>query len=437
MGTLVAEKAESGRQESDAQRNVLEKVVTAIAPQRWSILSNRDYLYFLTARTLSSIAIRMQAVAVGWQVYETTRSPLDLGWVGLSQFLPFVLLVLPAGHAADRFDRRRIATLCIATQVLCVLALLGLSIRGLPSAWPVFGIMVVFGASRAFYIPAMQALVPGLVSSAELKSAVGLNVSVTQIAFVVGPAFGGLLYLLGPIVVYAVGASLLLVAVVTLTMIRRGAHDDRDDEPTSWHTVLAGLRFLKSKPTMLGAMTLDLFAVLFGGATALLPVYASDILHVGPDGLGWLRAAPGIGASICALLLAFYPVSRFVGRWILGSVGIFGLATILFGVTESFTIAMVALVAVGASDMVSVYVRNLLVQLETPDAIRGRVNAVSAVMIGASNELGEFESGLLASWVGAVRSVVIGGVATVAVVAAWTRLFPSLVKLDRFSQSNS
>jgi hypothetical protein len=222
-----------------------------------------------------------------------------------------------------------------------------------------------------------------------------------------------------------------------LLMIRGGAHAERENEPTTWHTVLAGLRFLKSQPVMLGAMTLDLFAVLFGGATALLPIYASDILHVGPDGLGWLRAAPGIGASACALLLALTPISRHVGRWILGSVAVFGLSTIAFGLTDTFAISMLALVVIGASDMVSVYVRNLLVQLETPDEIRGRVNAVSAVMIGASNELGEFESGLLASWVGAVRAAVIGGVATVAVVGIWTRLFPGLGKMDRFSQPNT
>jgi MFS family permease len=301
----------------------------------------------------------------------------------------------------------------------------------------VFAIMLLFGASRAFYIPSMQALVPALVSAAELKSAVGLNVSVTQIAFVVGPALGGLLYLLGPIVVYGSGATLLIASVFMLFAIRKGAHAVQQNEPTTWHTVLAGFRFLKSKPIMLGAMTLDLFAVLFGGATALLPIFAADILHVGPDGLGWLRAAPGVGASICALVLAVSPISRQVGKWILGSVAVFGLATIVFGLTESFAIAMIALVIVGASDMVSVYVRNLLVQLETPDAIRGRVNAVSAVMIGASNELGEFESGLLASWVGAVKAVVIGGVATVAVVGLWTRLFPGLRKMDRFSQTGA
>jgi len=409
----------------------------SIAAQRWSILRNRDYMLFLTARTLSSVAIRMQAVAVGWQVYETTKSPLDLGWVALSQFIPFIVLVLPAGHAADRFDRRRIAIACVGAQVMCIFALLTLSVDGLSSAWPVFAIMLLFGATRAFYIPSMQALVPALVTSAELKSAVGLNVSVTQIAFVVGPALGGLLYLLGPIVVYGSGGALLLASVLMLIAIRKGAHAVQANEPATWHTVLAGFRFLQSKPVMLGAMTLDLFAVLFGGATALLPIFAADILHVGPDGLGWLRAAPGLGASACAFVLAVSPISRHVGPWILGSVAAFGLATIAFGLTESFAIAMVALVIVGASDMVSVYVRNLLVQLETPDAIRGRVNAVSAVMIGASNELGEFESGLLASWVGAVRAVMIGGVATVAVVGIWMRLFPGLRKMDRFSQTGT
>ena len=402
--------------------------------RRWPLLGNKDYALFLGARTLSSIAIRMQAVAVGWQVYATTHSALDLGWVAFSQFLPFVFFVLPAGHAADRFDRRRIATLCIATQLLCIAVLLLLSIRGLSSAWPVFAVMVLFGVSRAFYMPAMQALVPALVRAEQLQSAVGLNVTVTQIAFFVGPAVGGLLYLFGPVTVYGTGAALLFLAVLMVAAIRSGAHAVVSKEPTTWRTLLAGLRFLRLKPTMLGAMTLDLFAVLFGGATALLPVYASDILHVGPDGLGWLRAAPGVGASLCALWLAARPITHRVGHWILGSVAVFGLATVVFGLTKSFAIALLALTIVGASDMVSVYVRNLLVQLETPDEIRGRVNALSAVMIGASNELGEFESGLVASWVGAVGSVVIGGAATLCIVALWTRLFPPLVKLDRFEQ---
>jgi MFS family permease len=395
--------------------------------------TNRDFMFFLFARALSSVAVRMQAVAVGWQVYETTRSALDLGWVGLSQFLPFIVLVLPAGHVADRFDRRRIATLCFLIQIVCILALLTFTVRGLTSAWPVFAVMSLFGQSRAFYIPAMQALVPGLVASAHVNRAVGLNVTVSQISTVIGPALGGVLYLIGPNVVYSVGAGLLLLAAVALMGIRR-VQVLRESEPTTWHTVLAGLRFVWSKPIMLGAMSLDLFAVLFAGATALLPIYASDILHIGPDGLGWLRAAPGVGASICALLLAVYPITRRVGVWILSSVAVFGLATVMFGLTTQFSIAMLALIVIGGSDMVSVYVRNLLVQLETPDAIRGRVNAVSAVMIGASNELGEFESGVLASWLGAVRAVVIGGVVTVGVAGLWTKLFPDLRKMDRFSQ---
>lgn len=394
---------------------------------------NRDFLFFLSARALSSVAVRMQAVAVGWQIYEATHSALDLGWVGLSQFLPFIVLILPAGHLADRVDRRRIATLCVLTQVACIVALLALTMNGLKVVWPVFAVMALFGVSRAFYIPAMQALVPALVAPADLNRAVGLNVTVSQIATVLGPALGGILYLLGPNVVYGVGAVLLASATLMLFAIRRGAHAKREAEPTTWDSLLAGLRFVWSKPIMLGAMSLDLFAVLLGGATALLPIYASDILHVGPDGLGWLRAAPGVGASLCAVWLATNPITRRVGHWILISVAIFGLATLVFGLTTDFYIAFAALVVVGASDMVSVYVRNLLVQLTTPDAIRGRVNAVGAVMIGASNELGEFESGVLASWVGAVRAVVIGGAATLGIVLLWTRLFPGLLKLDRFS----
>ncbi|MBC7984506.1 MAG: MFS transporter [Candidatus Obscuribacterales bacterium] len=399
------------------------------------LLQNRDFLFFLGARSFSSVAIRMLAVAVGWQIYETTRSPLDLGWVGLSQFLPFIVLVLPAGHAADRLDRRRISALCMAVQILCVLALLVLTVRGLVAVWPVFAVMALFGVSRAFYIPAMQALVPGLVPSADLNRAVGLNVTVSQLSTVIGPVLGGVLYLWGPTAVYATSACLLLIAASMLMGIRARSKIATSNEPTTWHTLLAGLRFVKSKSIILGALTLDLFAVLFGGVTALLPIYASDILHVGPGGLGLLRAAPGVGASLCALALAVLPISRFVGRWILSSVAIFGLATVVFGLTTHFLVALIALTVIGASDMVSVYVRNLLVQLETPDEIRGRVNAVSAVMIGASNELGEFESGVLASWCGAVRAVVIGGVATLTIVGLWTRLFPALGKMDRFSPS--
>ena len=393
-------------------------------------------MLFLSARALSSIAIRMQAVAVGWQVYETTHSALDLGFVSLALFLPFIVLVLPAGHVADHVDRRYVATLCVVLQTVCATALLWLSWRGLHAVWPVFFVMAAFGASRAFYIPVMQALVPNLVALPDLNRAVALNATVTQVALVIGPALGGVLYLLGPTFLYGAVAATFAVTVMLLLNLRRGAQAEKTREPIGWATLLSGLRFVRSKPVILGALSLDLFAVLFGGATALLPIYASDILHVGPDGLGWLRAAPGVGASLCAFWLSAFPIARRVGRWTLISVAMFGFATIVFGLTTSFALALIALAVAGASDMVSVYVRNMLVQLETPDAIRGRVSAVNAVMIGASNELGEFESGLVASWVGAVRSVVIGGVATLVITGCWSRLFPALRKMDRFSQTN-
>lgn len=402
-----------------------------------ALLKERDFSLFLGARALSAVAIRMQAVAVGWQAYETTHSALDLGLISLALFLPFILLVLPAGYAADHFDRRRVAALCLTLQAACAAALAWLSWRGLASIWPVLVTMAFFGASRAFYMPVMQALAPNLVPPNLLNRAIALNSTVTQIALVIGPAVGGVLYLFGPIALYCIVAAILLAAIMLVASLRRGSQGVRNIEPVSWTTILSGMHFLRGQPAMFGAMSLDLVAVLFGGATALLPIYARDILHVGPDGLGWLRAASGIGATICAFWLSMRPIERHVGPWILWSVALFGAATAIFGVATNFWVALCALIVAGGADMVSVYVRNMIIQLETPDHLRGRVNAVSAVMIGASNELGEFESGLLASWVGAVRSVVIGGVVTLGVTGCWARLFPALRKMDRFSQRES
>lgn len=374
----------------------------------------------------------MQIVAVGWQLYAMTRDPLDLGLMGLSQFLPFVLLILPAGHIADHRDRRRILTLCYSVEVICAIALLLFTIRGLEITWPVFAAMALLGAARAFSMPSSQALLPNLTPPESFTRAVALNSSVYQIATVLGPALGGVLYLAGPRVVYASVAVLAAVAVVLMLRVRAGARTDAAHEAANLHTLLSGLRFVRSKPVVLGAISLDLFAVLLGGATALLPLFASDVLRVGPGGLGLLRTAPGVGASLCALVLAVSPIARNVGRWMFGGVAAFGIATIVFGVSTNFLLSLIALTVLGAADMVSVYVRHLLVQLETPDAIRGRVSAVSAVFIGASNELGDFESGLTARWWGAVRAVVIGGVATIAVTAVWIRLFPALWKMERF-----
>lgn len=401
---------------------------------RASLAGNRDFVLYLSARFLATLAVQMQTVAVGWQVYEVTRDPLDLGLVGLSQFLPFVLLILPAGQLADSRDRRRIMTLCYAILCACAGLLLAFAARGFGSARPVFGVMVLFGIARALGMPTSQALLPNLVSRAQFGRAVALNSSTWHVATIAGPALGGVVYLAGARTVYAAVAVMLAVATVFTLALRRGGERSSASEPATWHALLSGLRFVRSRRPLLGAISLDLFAVLFGGATALLPVYAADVLHVGPGGLGVLRTAPGVGAAACGLLLAVLPIARRVGRWMFGGVFVFGAATVAFGLSTSFWVSAAALVVLGAGDMVSVYIRHLLVQLETPDAIRGRVSAVNAVFIGASNELGEFESGLTAALLGTVPAVIVGGVATLTVAGAWTRLFPELARMDRFPE---
>jgi MFS family permease len=398
-----------------------------------ALLGNREFARFIAARFLATLAVQMQTVAVGWQVYEVTRDPLDLGLVGLSQFLPFVLLILPAGHVADSRDRRRVLAACFALECLCALLLLAFAARGLESARPVFTVMVLFGIARAFAMPTGQALLPNLVTRAQFGTAVALNSSTWQVATIAGPALGGVMYLLGAPVVYASVAVLLAAAVAMVLTLRAGGRDEsRSTEPPGWETLLSGLRFVRSRRLVLGAISLDLFAVLFGGATALLPVYAADVLHVGPAGLGWLRTAPGIGAALCGVVLGLAPITRRVGRWMFGGVVVYGVATVVFGASTSFWLSLAALLLMGAGDMVSVYVRHLLVQLETPDEIRGRVSAVNAVFIGASNELGEFESGVTAAWFGTVPAVIVGGCATLLVAGAWSRFFPELSRMDRF-----
>ena len=406
--------------------------MSASPDPRRALLANPDFTRYLGARFLASLAVQMQTVAVGWQVYQVTHDPLDLGLIGLSQFLPFVVLILPAGHLADTSDRRRILAACFALMWLCAALLLALSWHGLTSARPVFAVMVLFGVARAFAMPTGQALLPNLVDREHFGPAVALNSSLWQVSTIAGPALGGLLYLAGARTVYATVVALLAAAVLMLLTIRRGGESASHQSAFDRETVLSGLRFVWRRRPVLGAISLDLFAVLFGGATALLPVYAADVLHVGPGGLGWLRAAPGLGAAVCGLVLSAYPVTRRVGHWMFGGVFVFGLSTLVFGASGSFWISLVALTVMGAGDMVSVYIRHLLVQLETPDEIRGRVSAVNAVFIGASNELGEFESGLTAAWFGAVPAVLVGGCATLVVGVAWARLFPELWKIDRF-----
>jgi len=395
------------------------------------LLQYPAFTRFLSARLLASVAVQMQTVAVGWQVYEITNDPLDLGLIGLSQFLPFVLLVLPAGHVADRHNRALILALCIALEFFCALALLAFTLSGLAVAWPVFAVMVVFGIARAFSMPAGQAIMPNLVPPSLFSRAVAVNSSTWQVSTIAGPAIGGLVYLAGPDVVYASVAGLLAAAFLFVIGVKTGK-PARPDTPDTWHTLLEGLRFVWRKKVILGAVSLDLFAVLFGGAVALLPAIARDILHVGPDGFGWLRAAPGMGAAVVAMALAWRPLSRHVGTQMFAGVALFGLATIVFGLSTNFLLSLVALVVIGAADMVSVYIRHMLVQLETPDEIRGRVSAVNAVFIGASNELGEFESGVTAAWWGVRPAVIVGGVASVAIAGLWMRWFPALRRIDRF-----
>ena len=401
------------------------------ASNGFSVLRHRNFSFYLSARILGTLAVQMQSVAIGWQVYALTHNLFDLGLIGLAQFAPFLLLILYAGHAADRYNRRNIIALCLGAQLLCGLLLLAFTLGGLSVVWPVFAVLVLYGSARAFMMPATQAVLVNLVPAESFSKAVALSSSSFHIAVILGPTLGGLLYLAGPKAVYLVSSSL-LVASVTLMCLTKAAPQATHKEPATWHSVLEGLRFVCSRPIVLGAISLDLFAVLFGGATALLPALAQDVLHIGPTGLGLLRTAPGAGAALCSVALAFFPITRRVGAWMFGGVALFGLCTVTLGATTSFMVALAALFLMGAGDMISVYVRHLLVQYETPDAIRGRVSAVNSVFIGASNELGEFESGLTAGWFGLVRAILFGGAATLAVTGVWAMLFPVLSRMDRF-----
>ncbi|HEX6140459.1 MAG TPA: MFS transporter [Candidatus Limnocylindria bacterium] len=401
------------------------------ASRRFPSLTYPDARRYIAARFLVGVAVQMQTVAVGWQVYDVTHNPLDLGLIGLSQFLPFVVLVLPAGHVADRFDRRRILLACYLLAAVASGLLLILSLAGSRDVLPVFAVMSLFGVVRAFNMPTTQALLPNLVPREAFGNAVAINTSLSQLATIGGPSVAGGLILLGTPVVYASVAVLILVSAALVAGLRTGA-DHAQREPVDLRSLLSGISFVRRNQPVLGSISLDLFAVLFGGAVALLPAYATDVLHVGPTGLGFLRAAPAVGAALAGVGLAWRPIRTGVGRWLFGSVALFGLATIVFGASTSFGLSLLALVILGSADMISMYVRHLLVQLQTPDFIRGRVSAVNAVFIGASNELGEFESGVTAAWFGLVPAVLIGGAGTLFVAAGWARLFPMLWRLDEF-----
>jgi MFS family permease len=405
------------------------------ADGRLSVLRHPDLRRYLSARFIVSVATQVQTVAVGWQVFRLTGDPFDLGLVALSQFLPFVVLILPAGHAADRYDRRRVQQITFAVLAICAAALLALAVNGVSDTAPIFGVMVLFGIARAFNQPTGQALLVNLAPDGLFPRAVAVNASLGQVATIAGPAIGGALVLFGEPVAYSLSLALLTVGLV-LVIGLKGTRHEASREPISFTSLLAGVTFVRSRPIVLGSISLDLFAVLFGGAEALLPIYAGEILDVGPLGLGVMRAAPAVGAAILAAVLATRPIRTGLGRWMFGGVAVFGAGTIVFGLSTNLALSLAALVVMGAGDMVSVYIRHLLVQLETPDAIRGRVSAVNSVFIGASNELGEFESGVTAAWFGVVPAVVVGGLATLAVSGIWMRLFPVLARLDRLPETH-
>jgi len=414
-----------------------------------------NFVAYTIARSLIVVALEMQSVAVGWQVYEITKRPLDLGYVGLAQFAPGFVLFLFAGHAADLLDRRKLLTACYAGYGLCSALLLAISWRAPQSVHLIYVVLVLVGICRSFSFPVSRAILPQLVPEEHFSNAVAWNASTFQIATIAGPAIGGIAYALfdslaagrGPEGVYSIAVIVsILSAIFTLRVHLIPASPEKQrtikeptlkgptlKEPTSPRTVLAGLHFIWQKKLILGSISLDMFAVLLGGAVALLPIYAREILHTGPWGLGLLRSAPGVGAALMAIVVAHRPIRRRAGVTMLFAVAGFGVMTILFGISHSLIFSLVALFLTGAADMVSVIIRATLVQVATPDEMRGRVNAVDMLFIGVSNELGEFESGLTAQWFGAVPAVVLGGVGTLLVIAMWAWLFPELRKADQLT----
>jgi len=404
-------------------------------PQAKVAFQYPSFRYYMTARFLITASSEMQSVAIGWQVYNLTHRPRDLGLVGLSQFLPGILLFLIAGHAADRLPRQRILQTCYVAFSMVSLLLLMLTLHGLRSVWPVYVVLLLNGTVRAFNMPTGQAFLPQLVKETDFPNAVAWSASILQAALISGPMAGGLLYGLAgtPVPVYGAAAATYLIGLLLISRIRVQA--PQRPRGVSPGVILDGLRYIWREKVILGAISLDLFAVLLGGAVALLPIYAKDILHAGTTGLGILRAAPGCGAIGMALLVAHRPLTRRAGIAMLSCVFGFGVCTIVFGLSRNLAVSLVALMALGACDMVSVIIRHTIIQLGTPDAMRGRVSSVNMVFIGASNEVGQFESGITAEWFGTVPAVVLGGVGTLLVVLAWAWMFPALRRVDRMPGS--
>lgn len=393
-----------------------------------SVLRHPGYLNFAASRVFSSLSFQSVAIAMGWMIYDQTHSALALGLVGFCQFLPMAVLTFVVGHVADRFDRRRIGLACQLIEAVTALVLAVATWQQWLTPAGILAAVTVLGAVVAFERPTMAALLPNIVPASMLQKAVATSTSMMQTALIIGPSLGGLLYGLNPVAPFAMAAVLFAAASFNVISIRM-QWSPAKREPVTLASVFAGVSFIRSRPVMLGTISLDLFAVLLGGATALLPMFARDILHAGPWGLGLLRAAPAIGALAMSIVLARRPLETNVGRKMLVAVAVFGVATIVFSLSTNIALSVAALLVVGASDTVSVVVRSSLVQLLTPDEMRGRVSAVNSLFIGTSNQLGEFESGMMAAALGPVATGIVGGLGTIVVVMLWMRLFPDLTKV--------
>ncbi|MET2832406.1 MFS transporter [Mesorhizobium shangrilense] len=400
--------------------------------QRYAAFRHRAFLSYWAARFLTTFATMIVSVAVGWQMYDLTRDPLDLGLVGIVQFLPSLLLVLVTGVVADRFGRRLIMALAVVVEAMCALALLALALHGISGPLPIFAVLAMFGVARAFFGPASASLFANLVPPQDFANAIAWNSSAWQTATIVGPVAGGLLYGVSAEVAYGAAAVLMLAAGLLIFTIPKPSQRTETDKPTM-QTLFGGFSYIWSEKIVLGAISLDLFAVLLSGASALLPVYARDILQLGPWGLGLLRSAPSVGAIVVAIWLVGHPIRNHAGMIMLGSAAAFGAFTLLFGLSTITWLSILALVFLGATDMFSVYIRETLIQLWTPDQVRGRVNAVNQVFVGASNELGEFRAGTMAALIGTVPAVAIGGVGAIVVAGLWAMLFPQLRKVRHLS----
>ena len=404
-------------------------------PESPSLARHRPFVLFWLARLASTMGYQMLAVTIGWQVYELTDSAFDLGLVGLIQFVPAVVLTLLIGHAADRYDRRLIVRTAHGVYALAAVMIIAALLAGVLTRDLLFGAVFLIGCARAFELPTAHSLVPALVPAPMIARAVAAWTSANQVAIIFGPALGGLIYTISPTLVSAICLVFFTASITLITLVRaKGPAANR--EPPTFASVLAGFEYIRSSRRLLGVITLDLFVVLLGGATALMPIYARDILSVGPIGLGLLRSAPAAGALITSIVLSRHPVERHIGRKMFAVVAIYGVATIMFALSTSFPLSLLVLAMLGASDAVSIVIRFSLVQIETPDDKRGRVSAINYLFVGSSNTLGEFESGTVAAWLGVVPSVLIGGFGSLLIAGIWMLLFPDLRRIDRFEPAD-